>query len=83
MTAAWILPALALAATTLAMSTFVSPLIAAAGSVLVWVAGVGAIELGPNTLIEFGWTGQLVFAALLVAAVVVLAARRDTFEVSR
>ncbi len=83
MTAAWILPALALAATTLAMSTFVSPLIAAAGSVLVWVAGIGAIELGPNTLIEFGWTGQLVFAALLVAAVVVLAARRDTFEVSR
>ncbi len=83
MTAAWILPALALAATTLAMSTFVSPLTAAAGSVLVWVAGIGAIELGPNALIEFGWSGQLVFAALLVAAVVVLAARRDTFEVSR
>ena len=82
MAAAWILPALALAATTLAMSTFVSPLTAAAGSVLSGLPGVGAMELGPNTLIEFGWTGQFVFAACSCAAVVVLAARRDTFEVS-
>ena len=83
LTAAWILPGLALASTALAASTFMSSQVAGAGSGVVWLVGVAAAEAGPETLVAFGWTGQLVFTVALAAAMVVLALRRESFEISR
>jgi len=80
--AAWILPGLALAVVALAASTFMSPVTAGVGSAGVWLGGVAAIEAGPDTLVTFGWAGQLVFAVVLVAAMVVVGARRDSFDVA-
>lgn len=80
--AAWILPGLALAAVALAASTFMSPLTAGVGSAGVWLGGVAAIEAGPDTLVTFGWAGQLLFAVLFAAAALVLGARRDSFDVA-
>ena len=82
MAVAWILPGLALAALTLAASTLVPPLVAAGGSIALWLGGVTAVEAGPNVLVAFGWTGQLVFMLLLTGALVLLVVRRDMFEVA-
>lgn len=83
MTVAWILPGLALASVALAASTFVTPLAAVVVSSVVWLVGVSVVEAGPETLVAFGWTGQLVFIALLALAVLVLLMRRDTFEIGK
>jgi len=89
---AWLLPALALSATTLALGTFV-PLASAAGAVTgVWLLGAGlslADGAGARTqeavreLAAFGPTGQLVFAALGLAATAAVLTRRSSFEVVR
>ena len=82
MAAAWILPGLALPAVTLAASTFVTPLVAAGGATVLWLVGVTAAEAGPSVLVAFRWTGQLVFALVLVTAIAVVTVRRDRFEVA-
>ena len=81
MAAAWIVPGLALAGVALALSTFVAPLIAGALSSTVWIVGVSLAEAGPNTLVAFGWVGQLIAAAVLSAAVLLVMLRRDAFEI--
>jgi hypothetical protein len=80
--AAWILPGLALAAATLAASTFVRPIAAAGFLVALWFGVVVAVEVGPNSLVAFGRTGQVACALILALAALVLAARRDSFEVA-
>lgn len=81
MTAAWIVPSLALAGVALALSTFISPLIAGALSSMLWIVTVSLAEAGPNTLVAFGWGGQLVAVAVLSAAAVLVLLRRDAFEI--
>lgn len=83
MAAAWILPGLALAGVALALSTFVPPLAAVVTSSVVWLVGVAAVEVGPRTLVAFGWTGQLVFAVMLAIAMSVLLVRRDSFDLGK
>ncbi|HWC11958.1 MAG TPA: hypothetical protein VG455_12130 [Acidimicrobiales bacterium] len=89
---AWVLPALGLAAATLALGTIVPLARAAAALALLWLAGAG-ISLGgaPRTSAEafvegfaaFRPSGQLLFAAVTAAALVVVALRRSEFETVR
>lgn len=83
MALAWIVPAFTLVALTLAASTFVAPLMAAGGSMALWLGTVTLVEAGPNALVAFGWTGQFVSALVLIGAVAVLMVRRDKFEAAR
>jgi hypothetical protein len=82
---AWLLPALALTATTTCVSTWWTPQAAAAGAATTWATAVtvaGYINNAPGALARsglFGVYGQLLFALLLVAALVVGVARRDYF----
>jgi hypothetical protein len=80
---AWILPALALASAALALTTFVSPVVAGAVVGVGWVTGVLSTEIGSRTLVAFGPVTQ--WAALVVVALsaVVMARRRDVFEMGR
>lgn len=80
--AAWILPALALTLTTLALSTATSPERAAIGVSLTWVLGVTATTRASHDLLSaFGPSGQLVLATVAVVAATLIARRRDSFEV--
>lgn len=80
--AAWILPALALTLTTLALSTVTSSERAAIGVSLTWVLVVmGAALESRDLLSAFGPSGQLVLATVAVVAAVLVAQRRDAFEV--
>ena len=82
--AAWLLPALGLTLTTLALATAVQVRAAAAVVASVWVAAVLAAEnLTDVRLAAFRAPGQAAFAALAVVALVVLASRRQTFEMGR
>jgi len=88
---AWLLPALALSATTLALGTVV-PLAPAAVAVTgLWLLGAGLSLAGAGArtqealrgLAAFGPTGQLAFAALALAASAAVLTRRSCFEVVR
>ncbi|MEZ5174594.1 MAG: zf-HC2 domain-containing protein [Acidimicrobiia bacterium] len=83
MVAAWILPGLALASVALAGSTFVTPVAAVVFPSAIWFLGVTALEIGPPTLVVFGWAGQLVFAVVLAMATATLLMRRGAFEVGQ
>lgn len=86
---AWLLPALALAAATLALTTRVAPEQAATGVGVGWLATVlTAALLVPRvdrpTATDLGalaWPLQVVAALVLVASVTAFAARRHTIEV--
>lgn len=81
--AAWLLPSLALSATTLALSARVTPVWAAAGVLTSWVAVVLVVlRRTHDDLAAFGAVGQL--AALVVAALALaaLAQQRSTFAFS-
>ena len=80
--AAWLLPALALSSSVLALGTAVRPIAAASWLSAVWVAGVLGVELAAaGELVAFRATGQIVCAVVALAAVALVIARRDRFEV--
>ncbi len=93
--AAWILPALGLSATSLALSSFAPPLPAASAVAALWVLGVLGSELvaarrlgavlgsGQLHSVAFHPTGQLAFAVLALSAALVMAGRRDAYELRR
>lgn len=82
--AAWLIPALGLTTTSLALSTFVRPLWAAGGTAFVWVMAVTVVEgLSELPLATFRLAGQLAALACLAVGVIALAARRDSFEQRR
>jgi hypothetical protein len=76
---AWLLPALALSTTTLALSARVTPVWAAASVLTTWVALVLAVRRADNDLAAFGVVGQLVAVAVVAVAIVALAQQRPTF----
>lgn len=88
--AAWLLPSAALCACSLAMSTWIEPVHAAAGLATTWVVIVsaalvrahdGVTSAAAQQLIE--GDSQLVLAAITVAAGAVVVARRQAFEFGR
>ncbi|HEX9712583.1 MAG TPA: zf-HC2 domain-containing protein [Actinomycetota bacterium] len=82
--AAWLLPALALTATSLALSTRLHPVTAAGTLGGIWVAAVATIErIADAPLASFGSEGQMVSFAVAVVAVTVVAFRREAFERER
>lgn len=82
---AWLLPALALTATAMALSTWRSPQVAAEIVAAAWTAAGFAASFADGASVVlarsavFAWPGQLVCAALLVSSVVVSVARHDHF----
>ncbi|MBW3651971.1 MAG: zf-HC2 domain-containing protein [Actinobacteria bacterium] len=92
---AWVLPALGLSALSLALSSFVAPLPSAAAVASVWVVGVLGSELaaarrlgtplgiGQLHSLAFDPAGQLCFAVLAAVAALVIAGRRDVYELGR
>ncbi len=89
---AWLLPAIGLAAASLAVGTVVPLHRAAIGLAAAWVIGAGtAFASAPRTSAEafvqgfaaFRPSGQLLFAALAAASLVFAALRRAEFEIAR
>lgn len=81
--AAWLLPALALTAGTLALATWFDPLHSALALTTVWL-GVTAPALAPgrDPLLVLSAGVQLACLAVLVAALSTVAVRRDAFSLS-
>lgn len=83
--ARWLLPGLALSLGSLALSTYVRPLVASTGLTAAWVAlltGVQAYDgrtIPLSTTVLFATEGQVVAVLLAAAAAVVLNTRRDRF----
>lgn len=76
----WLVPALALSATTLALSSSIEGRVAAGIVAGVWVAAVLLVdELANDPLAIFGVFGQAALVVVFVAAVAVLFARRRRF----
>ncbi len=94
MVAAWLVPALALTAVTLALATWLSPEAAAGVVTTLWLGGVLVTEVaaagglaafkagGPVQSVFFQSSGQAAFLALAAVALGVVLRRRDTFEIS-
>jgi hypothetical protein len=77
----WLLPSLALTLLTLALSAAMSSYGAAGAVTIVWVAGVLVAErLATEPLAAFGFGGQTVIAAITLASVLLVVARREAFE---
>ncbi len=77
---AWLLPAFALSATTLALSARVTPVWAAAGVLTTWVALVLLVRRADDAdLAAFGAAGQLVALAVLVVAAAAVVRQRPAF----
>lgn len=84
MTAAWVLPSLAVTITSLALGTFVEPLRAAAAVAFIWIGttiGVAASAAGALTL--FRGPAQITFSIVAVAGSAVIVRRRDRFEIEQ
>jgi Putative zinc-finger len=80
-TAAWIVPALAVTLAAIAAGTVVEPSLAFAGIATAWIVIVVAVELlAERPLATFGPEGQITALALAVIAAVVVTTRRDRFE---
>ncbi len=88
----WLLPALGLATMTLALGTWVSITQAAIGLSILWAAAAGmALARAPRVtadafvraFVAFGPAGQVGFAIAIAVAVVVISARRTSFEAIR
>lgn len=78
----WLLPSLGLTTLTLALSTTSTRLPTVAGAVAAsWSVGVVlAWRLAEERLAAFDARGQVLLAAIAVASIVVIVARRDAFE---
>jgi signal transduction histidine kinase len=80
--AAWILPSLALAFASLALSTFVPAHWAAGGVTFLWLATVlAAVHVSGDRLAVFHGPWQAAFFAVVVGSSVVLAWRRERLEI--
>jgi hypothetical protein len=78
---AWVLPALGLAVTTLALASWWPVQRVAVGVGAAWVAAVVALNGGDlRTPTGFGPATQLAAVALLAAATLIVVARRQTFD---
>lgn len=81
---AWLLPALALTAGTLALSTWFEPLHSALGLAALWLAVTApAFAPGSDPLLVVRSGAQLACLAVLVVALGTVAVRRDAFSLSR
>jgi hypothetical protein len=80
--AAWLLPALATTAATLALSTVAAPGRAASAVAGGWLALVILVESSQRPLATFGVTGQLLALAVTCAAIGLLIVRRDRLELA-
>lgn len=73
---AWLLPSLALAATTLALSTWVPPWSAASALIATWLAGVLVSgHMSDDWLVPFGLSTQVGAVAVIATALTVLIVR--------
>jgi hypothetical protein len=80
---AWLLPALALTAGTLALATWFEPLRSALVLATAWVGvTVPALAPGRDPLLAVRSVGQLVCLIVLLAALATLVVRRDAFQLS-
>jgi signal transduction histidine kinase len=78
---AWVLPALALSLSSLLLSTFTAPPIAAAVVAGAWCVALATAAVLGDPFALFRGPAQLVFLALAIAASLVIARRRERFEV--
>lgn len=78
--AAMLLPCLAVCCVALAAATFVGSTAAAVLSAATWVLPVVVVAASHMALAVVAWHGQVAWAALALAAVVVAFVRRDRFE---
>jgi hypothetical protein len=87
--ALWLLPALALSCLTLALSTFLDPLRAAAALAVAWLALAGSSVRGPRNVpaaqlldqfVAFRAVGQAALAAVALVALAVAVTRRSAFD---
>jgi hypothetical protein len=79
--AAWLLPSVALAASSLALATFVAPLTAVGVVGGVWIAAAVVAGAAPgDRLAAFHGGAQLAFVALTALAALVLVRRRDHLD---
>ena len=79
--AAWLLPALALSALCLALSTVVAPRTAAWTVAVAWLGVVVLVSGGTDPLVLFRWWGQLAMLVVAVLAGGVVLVRRRAFDV--
>ncbi|HEX9234838.1 MAG TPA: histidine kinase [Actinomycetota bacterium] len=80
----WLLPALALTVSSLALSTFIAPLRAAATTCVLWFGGlIAAAVWARSALVLFRGPAQIGFFALALGASLVLTWRRDRLEMER
>ncbi len=80
MAAAWIIPSLGLASATLAVSSYMRPIKAAAVVLLTWLAVAMAFTSASDALAMFGRSAQVWFASIICVSTLSLIARRGTFE---
>lgn len=81
MAAAWVLPALAVTAMLLALSTWWSPAASASAVGSAWIGCVLVVETSASTsFASFGAEGQVLAAALGAVATGVMLSRRDTLD---
>lgn len=79
--AAWLVPSLGLALATLTLSTYVRPLLAAAGVTFAWILVAVAATYGrDDRLLVFRGGGQMAFLVVVAVSAVVLARRREALE---
>jgi anti-sigma factor RsiW len=79
--AAWLLPSLGLTMATLALSTWVRPLVASGIVALAWVfVSILAASDGADRLVVFRGGGQIAFLVLVAVSAFALAHRREAFE---
>ncbi len=79
--AAWLVPSLALTVLSLALATYLAPLVAAGSVGLGWSAIVVATAWSADDrLVAFGPRAQIALLVLLAAATLVVARRRDSFD---
>lgn len=78
--AAWLVPALALVVTTLALGTWFALPLAAFATSLGWLTMIGVTTVSGDALLAFGATGQGGHLVVLLLAILVLAKRSRAFD---
>lgn len=79
--AAWLVPSLALTVLSLALATYLAPLVAAGSIALGWSVIVATTAWSTDDrLVAFGPRAQIMFLILLAAATLIVARRRDSFD---
>ena len=82
--AAWLLPSLALTVLSLGLATFASAPVAFGSVAVLWIAVVTLVELSATTrLAAFHAFGQVTFLIVAVVAALLVARRREAFDMRR